>query len=182
MQTRPVFALFAGHTHYGQMANDGRNVYVATRSIGEPEGGPAGFAIVTLEGEDLAVTYRSHTDTGPAVQITHPRRLILCTRAAHIVSGPAEYRVRTWSRTPLASIEGRLDGGAWTALPAAADGTAAGHIPGGTLSKGEHTLEVRATDTTGASGSDSLVFLCDLSGRFNPQPAVEPVVTFTKFC
>jgi len=46
VQTRPIVALFAGHTHYGQIANDGHHVYVATRSIGDPESGPAGYAIV----------------------------------------------------------------------------------------------------------------------------------------
>jgi Icc protein len=182
MQTRPVAALFAGHTHYGQVANDGKNVYIATRSIGEPEGGPAGFTIVTLDGDDLAVTYRSHEDTGPALQITHPRRLILCTRASHIVTGPDEFRVRTWSRQPLASLEYRIDEGPWTALTAASDGTASGAIPGHTLGKGEHTLEVRATDSAGAGGSDRVTFLCDITRRFNPCPSVEPVVKYTKFC
>jgi hypothetical protein len=182
MQTRPVFASFAGHTHYGQMANDARNVYVATRSIGDPEGGPAGLAIVTLDGEDLAVTFRSFEDAGPAVQITRPRRLILCTRAAHIVTGPAEFRVRTWSRLPLASIESRIDDGPWTSLTVAGDGTASGPIPAPTMVKGEHTLEVRATDAAGTAGSDQVNFLCDLSGRFNPCPGVDPVVNYTKFC
>lgn len=182
VQTRPIVAVFAGHTHYGQMANDGRNVYMATRSIGDPEGGPAGFAIVTLDGDDLAVTYRSHEDTGPAVQITHPRRVILATRAAHIVAGPAEYQVRTWSREPVTAIQGRIDDGPWADLTLAADGTASGRIPGDTLAKGEHSLGVRATDSTGAAGADRISFLCDLSGRFNPVPAVEPVMTYTKFC
>ncbi|HWB04173.1 MAG TPA: metallophosphoesterase [Verrucomicrobiales bacterium] len=182
VQTRPILALFAGHTHYGQMANDGRNIYIATRSIGEPEGGPAGFAIVTLDGDDLAITYRSHGETGPAVQITHPRRLILCTKSSHIVTGPAEYHVRTWSREPVASIQGRIDEGAWTDLTVTSGGTATGTIPGNTLPKGEHSLEVRATDSTGATGSDKLTFLSDLSGRFNPYPAVEPEVKYTKFC
>jgi predicted phosphodiesterase len=181
MQTRPIHALFAGHTHYAQMANDGKNLYIATRSIGEPEGGPAGYSIVTLDGDDLAVTYRSVEDRSPAVQITHPRRLILSTLARHIVTGPDEWRVRCWTALPLVSLQSRLDGGAWLDVTFA-ENAATGPIPGNILAKGEHTLEVRATDSSGASGSDSLVFQSDLSGRFNPYPAVEPVVRSTKFC
>src|SRR3712207_8945028 len=44
---------------YGQVANDGRNIYVTTRSIGDPEGGSAGYAVMHLEGEDLAFTHRA---------------------------------------------------------------------------------------------------------------------------
>ena len=43
VQTRRVEAIVCGHTHYWQVANDGRNVAIATRSIGDPEGGPAGI-------------------------------------------------------------------------------------------------------------------------------------------
>ena len=135
MQTRPIAAVFSGHTHYGQMANDGRNVYVATRSIGEPEGGPAGYAIVRL-----------------------------------------------WSSVPIVSVEGRVDGGAWTWYTEQRDGTWHGPIDGDTLAKGQHALEVRATDNAGSSGSDFLVFAADLTGRYNPVPSVDPVVTSTRFC
>jgi hypothetical protein len=55
-------------------------------------------------------------------------------------------------------------------------------IPGNTLTKGEHTLEVRLTDTNKIEAKDRITFLCDLSGRYNPYPAVEPVVRETKFC
>ncbi len=182
MQTRPIAAVFSGHTHYGQMANDGRNVYVATRSIGEPEGGPAGYSIVTIDDDSLAVTYRSVEDRGPAVQITSPRRLILATTARHVVTGPTEASVRLWSSVPVAKVEGRIDGGSWNAFAASRDGVWRRKIDGAALTKGQHTLEVRATDDTGAVGSDALVFMADITGRFNPVPAVDPVVTTTKFC
>jgi predicted phosphodiesterase len=182
VQTRPVTALFAGHTHYGQIANDGRHVYVATRSIGDPEGGPAGYAVVYLDGEDLALTYRSVDDRGPVALITHPRRLILATKAAHIVSGPVLAGVRGWSAAPITSAEARIDDGAWSELQASAELTWNFPIPGDTLTKGEHTLEVRLTDASKEEGRDRITFLCDRSGRFNPYPMVEPVVRGTKFC
>jgi Icc protein len=111
VQTRPILALFPGHKHYGQIANDGHHVYVATRSIGDPEGGPAGYAIMFLDGEGLALTYRSMADSGPIALITHPRRLILARKSAHIVTGPAEARVRGWSVAKITSAEARIDDG-----------------------------------------------------------------------
>lgn len=182
MQTRPIVASFAGHTHYGQMANDGRNVYVATRSIGDPEGGPAGYAIVHLDEEELALTYRNVDDRGPIPLITHPRRVILATKPAHIVTGPTEARVRAWSSKPIASAQARIDEGAWTDMRPSDDLAWSFAIPGDTLSKGEHKLEARLIDAEKAEGFDRIVFACDLSGRYNPYPAVEPVVKETKFC
>ncbi len=182
VQTRPITALFAGHTHYGQLANDGHNVYVATRSIGDPEGGPPGYAIVYLDGDDLALTYRSTEEKGPIALITHPRRLILATKPAHIVTGPAECTVRTWSRTPIKSAKARIDDGEWSEMKSSGEPTWSFHIPGDKLAKGEHALEVQVTEADGAEGFNRIAFLSDLSGRYNPFPFVEPVVKETKFC
>jgi len=181
VQTRPITAVFAGHTHYGQVANDGRNVYVATRSIGEPEGGPAGFAVVVLEGDDLALAYRTPEDKGPLALITHPRRLILATQPAHIVTGPTECRVRGWSRTPITSAQSRIDDGEWTDMRANGEMTWTFPLAGDLLPKGEHSVEVRLISEEG-EGTDRITTLCDLSGRFNPYPMVDPVVRETKFC
>jgi predicted phosphodiesterase len=182
MQTRPVTALFSGHTHYDQVANDGRNVYVATRSIGDPEGGAAGYAIIHLDGNDLAMTYRTTEDKGPVVLITHPRRVILATKAAHIVTGPTECCVRGWSAVPITSARARIDEGAWREMPRTGEMTWSLPIPGDRLTKGEHTLEVRLADENGEEGKDRITFACDLSGRYNAYPMVEPVVKGTKFC
>jgi Icc protein len=182
MQTRPITALFAGHTHYGQMANDGRNIYITSRSIGDPEGGDAGYAVVHLDEDDLAVVYRTNVDKGPVVMITHPRRIILATRAAHIVTGPDQARVRAWSLVPVKSAQARIDDGAWEDMHEEDELNWSFLIPGDGLSKGEHTLEVKVVDQNDQAGSDRITFACDLTGRYNPYPMVDPVVKETKFC
>ena len=182
MQTRPITAHFAAHTHYGQMANDGRNVYVTTRSIGDPEGGEAGYAVVHLDGEDLALTYRTKTDRGPIALITHPRRVILATRPAHIVTGPTEGHARAWSNVPITSAQFRIDEGSWGEMKQGDEMSWSFPIPGDTLAKGEHLVEVKLVDENKDEGTDRITFACDLSGRYNPYPMVDPVVKGTKFC
>jgi predicted phosphodiesterase len=182
MQTRPITALFTGHTHYGQMANDGRNVYVVTRSIGDPEGGPGGYSVVHLDGEDLAVTYRTHEAKGPVALITHPRRLILATKPEHIVTGPDECQARGWSTVPITSAQARIDEASWSDMQQADELTWSFPIPGEDLDKGEHTLEVRLVDQNNDEGTDKITFACDLSGRYTAYPMVDPVVKGTKYC
>jgi hypothetical protein len=55
-------------------------------------------------------------------------------------------------------------------------------IPGDQLAKGEHTLEVKLIDENKDEGIDRITFACDLSGRYNAYPMVDPVVKGTKFC
>ena len=75
-----------------QVANDGRNIVVATRSIGDPEGGHPGYTLAFIHGDDLAITYRSIDETGPIVLVTHPRDKLLASDSRHIVVGPDEVR------------------------------------------------------------------------------------------
>jgi len=182
VQARRLSAVFTGHTHYGQTANDGRNVFVATRSIGDPEGGPPGYTLAFAGGTDLAVTYRSTEDAGPVVLITHPREKLLATEPRHVVCGPAPCLVRTWSFSPLAEVWGCLDGGAAFPLEPLGPGLWGHPIPDARLCKGEHGLEVTARDLDGCEGSHGIEFLVDPTGRYTPVPAVRPVVTGTAFC
>ena len=76
----------------------------------------------------------------------------------------------------------RIDDGEWKNLQDRGDLTWSFPIPGDTLAKGEHTLEVRLTNADNEEGGDRIIFASDLSGRYNPYPMVEPVVRETKFC
>ena len=40
-----------GHTHYNELANDGRTIFAATRSTGQIEEGPVGYSIATIDAE-----------------------------------------------------------------------------------------------------------------------------------
>lgn len=180
--TRPIVAIFAGHTHYGQIANDGHNVSIATRSIGDPEGGPPGYSVAHLEGDALAVVYRTVEDQGPLCMITHPRDAILATRGAHVVRDADVCRVRAWSTTPIESARGRVDGGDWFDLKRGDCGVWEGPISGDRLRKGEHDLEVEVRSRDGATGANRIRFMVDRSGRYTAYPRVRPEVFETRFC
>lgn len=177
-----IAALFTGHTHYGQIANDGRNITITTRSIGDAEGGPPGYTLAYLHGEDLAASYRSIENSGPAVLIVHPREKLLATHHRHIVRGPDEVRVRTWSDAPVALAQGRVDEGDWFNLSLVSPNLWTHSLPGDRLAKGEHALEVLIVDANGRRGDQRIGFMVDPTGRYTAIPAVHPVVTGTAFC
>jgi predicted phosphodiesterase len=182
VQTRRITAVFTGHTHYGQVANDGRNVFVACRSIGDPEGGPPGYTVAHLQGEDLAVTYRTIEDTGPLLLITHPREKILATGPCHVLCSDDEICARAWSLTPLRMGEARIDDGAWFVLSGSSPGFFCHPLESARLTKGEHSLEVRVTDGLGKAASQRIEFVVDPTGRYTAVPVIRPVVTKTAFC
>lgn len=182
VQTRPIAAVFAGHTHYGQVANDGRNVFVTSRSIGDPEGGPPGYTVAHLEGEDLAVTYRTIEETGPLLLITRPREKLLATGPRHVICQDDEIRARAWSQAPLRGAEVQIDGGEWFALAASAPGSFSHPLAGAELTKGEHALEVRVTDALWQTASQRIEIVADPTGRYTAVPVIHPVVMRTAFC
>jgi predicted phosphodiesterase len=182
VQARRITAVFTGHTHYGQVANDGRNVFVTGRSIGDPEGGPPGYTVAHLQGEDLAVAYRTIEDTGPLLLITHPREQILATGSRHVVCDDDEICARAWSLTPLRTGEARIDGGPWFVLSASSSGFFSHSLDGAKLAKGEHSVQVRVTDVLGKIPSQQIEFVADPTGRYTAVPVIYPVVTKTAFC
>jgi predicted phosphodiesterase len=183
MQSRCPVAIVCGHTHYWQIANDGRITSVAVRSIGDPEGGAPGYLLGFMHGDDLAFKYRTIEDMGPVAMITHPRNLLLATGSGHIVHVDDEIHARTWSREPLSKVQCRIDqgrvfdmrtagGNAWTA-PLFVDA----------LAKGEHQLDILAVGPLGdVVATDSLTFAFDPTNRYTAVPMAWPTVKETAYC
>jgi Icc protein len=183
VQTNRIAAIFTGHTHYGQIANDGRNVVVTTRSIGDPEGGRPGYRLVYLHGDDLAVAYRTVDDGGrPLVLITHPRCRLTATGPEHVVRGEDRCRVRIWSAQPLREVRGRFNEGGWFALERESEELWTCPLPGDEFVKGGHIFEVQAIDSVGQAGRQHLDFTVDATGRYTAVPGVHPYVASTAFC
>jgi Icc protein len=182
VQTRRIEAIVCGHTHYWQVANDGRNVLIATRSIGDPEGGPPGYTLLYFRGDDLAATYRSIEDRGPVVAVTHPRDKLFATGPRHVVSVSDRIVARVWSASAMTSVRYRIDRGSWAGLEPSDDGHWHGRLPSDTLPKGAHTIEVLALAADGTEGLNRVEFMVDRSGRYTAVPESRPMVHSTEFC
>lgn len=61
-----------GHTHYNELANDGKTIYAATRSTGQIEEGPVGYAVTSLYNGVVSWRFRHLADPLPFVLITSP--------------------------------------------------------------------------------------------------------------
>jgi Icc protein len=182
VQTRRIEAVICGHTHYWQIANDGRNVLIATRSIGDPEGGSPGYMLLYLRGRDLAVTYRTQESQGPIVLVTHPRERLLATNPEHIVATRDQVIVRTFSEQPISAVRYRIDGEGWIDLASTGDGHWSGVLPCDKLEKGEHVLEAVAVASDDSRASDQISFMVDPTGRYTAVPETRPIVMSTAFC
>ena len=178
---RPT-AIVCGHTHYGQIANDGQNVAIATRSIGDPEGGAPGYLVMYLEDDNFAVAYRTVEEDGPLVLITHPRDILLATDPRHVVRCDDDIRVRVWSDSPVARLVASIDDGPRLDLKPVTDGGWTAPLDGAELAKGEHGINVEAHLEDGRSGGQQLSFFVDGTGRYTAVPAARPVVRTTAFC
>ncbi|OWK35603.1 metallophosphoesterase family protein [Fimbriiglobus ruber] len=182
VQTRRIHTIVCGHTHYWQVANDGRNAVVAVRSIGDPEGGPPGFLLAHFRGDEFAMTYRSIADAGPLVLVTHPRSRMLATGPAHVVRGRVRIGTRVWSTRPLVVVEARIDDGPWVRLDWLVRDEWGGDVAGGEWTKGTHTVAAQARDISGEVGQQTIEFAVDPTGRYTAVPGVWPPVDRTNFC
>lgn len=79
---REVLLVEMGHTHYNELANDGRTIFAATRSTGQIEEGPVGYALVTIDGRCVSWRFRLLGSKGPVVLITNPADRRLATDPA----------------------------------------------------------------------------------------------------
>ncbi len=182
VQKHPIEAILCRHTHYWQVANDGRNVHVAVRSIGDPEGGAPGYAVLYLQGDDLAVSYRCVEDRDALVLVTHPRQRLLATSGRHVVRDTDRVTVRVWSTDPISRVKYRVDDRAWCMLSSDDGVTWHGPLSAAALPKGRHSLEAWAEADNRRAGQQTIEFFVDPTGRYTAVPEVHPVVSSTAFC
>ncbi len=98
-----------GHTHYNEIANDGRTLYIATRSTGQIEEGPVGYSITNIDGD--VVSWR-FLELGklPVVVITSPQDERLLTLSSDAPRLLTRIRAKFWGRSEVVEATARLDG------------------------------------------------------------------------
>lgn len=69
---RGVRIVEMGHTHYNELACDGRTLYAAARSVGQNEDGSVGYAVAAIDGPVTSWRFRALDHQPPFVLITSP--------------------------------------------------------------------------------------------------------------
>lgn len=147
-----------GHTHYNEVANDGRTLYTATRSTGQIEEGPAGFSITNIDGPVISWKFLP-LGTLPAVIVTSPadERFITEQNAqALVVKGRVQIRAKAWSTGPVRSMLAKLGGTSVQLSPIAGSQVWEAEFQDRSLSDGVYTLALEMTDEAGKQASNEI--------------------------
>jgi len=142
-----------GHTHYNELANDGRTIFMATRSTGQIEEGPAGFSIAAIDNGAVSWRFKPLSTAWPFVLVTAPvdRRLFTTTSEAPAVS--CVVRAKVFCDVPIEQVELQLDGDDWQPM-ALMDGEVGLWQAG--IDRAAHVLHVRARDRQGREDVDCI--------------------------
>ena len=182
----PVRLVEMGHTHYNELANDGRTVYAACRSTGQIEEGPVGYAIAALDRGGVAWRFKELARPWPFVLITAPtdRRLgfhDLCRPPCHGADGRrgegaskdgledgTEIRAIVLGSAAITRCEYSLDGGPWQPMQAGdGDRRHRARLDGPPSASGARRIAVRALDAEGGTDEDAV----EPAGPHAPPPA-----------
>ncbi|MFK5600002.1 metallophosphoesterase family protein [Methylobacterium sp. HMF5984] len=71
-----------GHTHYNELAHDGRTLYAAARSVGQNEDGSVGYAVAAIDGPVTSWRFKALDRPWPFVLITSPADRRVAARPA----------------------------------------------------------------------------------------------------
>jgi 3',5'-cyclic-AMP phosphodiesterase len=109
----PAALVSMGHTHYNEICNDGRTVYVATRSTGQIEEGDVGFAFAAIDGGAVSWRFKTLNSPWPFVMITSPadRRLAIGSDSGD--GNIRQVRASAWGAVPIAHAEFKVDDQPW---------------------------------------------------------------------
>jgi hypothetical protein len=139
----PVVLVDMGHTHYNELANDGRTVYAATRSTGQIEEDNAGFAFVAVDRGAVSWRFKPLGSPWPFVMITSPADRRLMTGPYQIAGSSGAIRASAFGAVLVAEAEFRIDDGDWHPMYGGDGGvfSATAAVPDRSFS-----LSVRVTD------------------------------------
>jgi Icc protein len=160
-----------GHTHYNELANDGRTLFTATRSTGQIEEGPVGLSLTNLEGN--VVSWKFLPLNGlPAVMITSPadeRFITDATLEGHIVDDQIRVRAKAWATSKIRSIVAILEGRTVPMSQIPQSNVWQGDLERGSLADGIYKLTVVATDDKGRTSEDSIRLVLGASAYKAPE-------------
>jgi hypothetical protein len=163
-----------GHTHYNELANDGRTIYAATRSTGQIEEGPPGFSVTAIDGDVVSWKFKER-GVWPFVLITSPadeRLIIKPESAAHVVRGMVLIRAKVWGSLSFASVVCSVDEAASQPMELR------GHCwewswNSQSVADGRHSIVVTADTADGRRARDEISILVNQAGHYDAPPRRE---------
>lgn len=105
-----------GHTHYNELANDGGTIFMATRSTGQTEEGPAGFSVAALDGDCVSWRFRPLDNPWPCVLVTQPADWRLITSPNQIDAKAFVVRATVLGEAPIVAVEVSVAGSDWVGM------------------------------------------------------------------
>jgi predicted phosphodiesterase len=144
-----------GHTHYNEIANDGRTLYSATRSTGQIEEGRVGYSIINLDGN--VVSWR-FIELGklPVAVITSPSDERLLTKSSEIPQEKVKIRAKLWGEAEAVQATADLGGQTHPMKPVGDSLIWEAKVP--TPQEGTHPLKVSFRDADGNIATDEIRF------------------------
>jgi predicted phosphodiesterase len=158
---RRVALVDMGHTHYNELANDGRTVYAATRSTGQIEEGEAGFSFVAIDGGSVSWRFKTLSSPWPFVLITSPVDRRLMTAPVQMTDSGCTVRASAFGDGPITEAAFRIDNGEWRPM----QGDDGGMFSSTVAVPDVFTLSVRVTDRNGSQDTDTI--------EVSRQPAID---------
>jgi Icc protein len=142
-----------GHTHYNEIANDGRTLYSATRSTGQIEEGPVGYSVTNLDGG--VVSWR-FVELGrlPVAVITSPSDERLLTRSSEMPQEGLKIRAKFWGNTEAQEATADLGKQTYSMKRVGDSHVWEASLP--TPRKGIHPLKVSFKDAYGTVATDEI--------------------------
>lgn len=151
-----VLLVDMGHTHYNELANDGRTVFAATRSTGQIEEGPVGYTLVAIDGRVVSWRFKELSATYPQVLVTAPADRRLATDADdgdHLQGACCAVRASVLGGTPVRRCVYRIDDGDVQPLPAIGPRRFGGDVA---IPPSATRLTVEAEDDEGRVGAETI--------------------------
>jgi Icc protein len=148
-----VVCVDMGHTHYNEVANDGRTIFMATRSTGQIEEGPPGFSIAAIDEGAVSWRFKPLDTAWPFVLVTTPIDWRLQTIVSDASNLTLSVRAKVFSDVPIEHVDLKLNDEDWLPMTAV-DGEVA--LWEKSFNQTACVLRVKARDARGREDEDRI--------------------------
>jgi hypothetical protein len=167
LRQHAVLLIDTGHTHYNEIANDGRTLYTATRSTGQIEEGPVGFSVSNIDNGIVSWRFFELGEL-PAVLITCPADERLLTPLQQLETNATDglrVRAKIWGYSKIQQVQASLAQHSFALEQVPESNVWEASLSIARLPDGVYPLCVTATDVKGKTAADSI---CVLVGHAPP--------------